>query len=122
MSKRTWMTAALLSVPVVPLFFLGTMQPAAAVPSCTPTTPTVTNPTPTSTKIVAGVSCSAATDGVGVTVEAKDAAGGTLVLASSSADVSASGSSTQTVQVPAAVSRVCVTVSAGGEERTTCVP
>lgn len=122
MSKRKWTTVALVSVPLAPLLYFGTVESASAAVSCTPTAPTVTNPTPNSTKIVAGVMCSGATEDVGVAVEAKDAAGDPFVLATSTTDVAANGSSQQVVQVPVAVSKVCVTVTAGGDEQTHCVP
>lgn len=122
MPKRKWTTAALVSVPLAPVLYFGTVESASAAVSCTPTAPTVTNPTPNSTKIVAGVTCSGVTQDVGVSVEAKDAAGNPFVLATSTTDVAANGSSRQVVQVPVAVSKVCVTVTAGGDEQTQCVP
>ncbi|MGC9540358.1 hypothetical protein [Streptomyces sp. UG1] len=122
MPKRKWTTVALVSVPLAPLLYFGTVQSASAAASCMPTAPTVTNPTPTSTRIVAGVTCSGATEDVGIAVEVKDAAGAPFVLATSTTDVAANGTSQQVVQVPVAVSKVCVTVTAGGEEQTHCVP
>ncbi|WP_409468687.1 hypothetical protein [Streptomyces sp. HC307] len=59
--------------------------------------------------------CSGATGHVGVAVEVKDAVGNPFVVAASTTDVSANGSAQQVVQVPVAVSKVCVTV-------THCVP
>lgn len=122
MYKRKWTTVALVSVPLAPLLYFGTVQTASAAASCTPTAPTVTNPTPNSTRIVAGVMCSGATDDVGVAVEVKDAVGNPFVVAASTTDVSANGSAQQVVQVPVAVSKVCVTVTAGGDPQTHCVP
>ncbi|MBC2906216.1 hypothetical protein [Streptomyces cupreus] len=122
MSKRKWTTVALVSVPLAPLLYFGTVQSASAAASCTPTAPTVTNPTPNSTRIVAGVTCSGATEDVGVAVEVKDAVGNPFVVAASTTDVSANGSAQQVVQVPVAVSKVCVTVTAGGDPQTHCVP